>query len=72
MFSGKLFRSRWAALLWSAGILWTAYDVASASPPAKTDAAHHSAVQNPGGSQDAAAVGITNQDMAVLHSYLGN
>lgn len=28
----RLFRSRWAALLWSAGILWAAYDVASDAP----------------------------------------
>jgi len=30
----RLFRSRWAALLWAGGILWTAYDVAdNQSPP---------------------------------------
>jgi len=28
----RLFRSRWAALFWSAGILWTAYDVADDAP----------------------------------------
>ena len=38
MFSGKIFRSRWAALLWAGGVIWTAYDVAEASaPPAKAD-----------------------------------
>jgi hypothetical protein len=26
--SSRLFRSRWAAVLWAAGILWVAYDVA--------------------------------------------
>ena len=36
MFS-RLFKSRWAALFWSAGIVWTAYDVAGAAPtPAPT------------------------------------
>ena len=30
----RLFRSRWAALLWSLGILWTAYDVAGTAPSA--------------------------------------
>ena len=30
MIPSGLFRSRWAALLWAAGIVWTAYDVASA------------------------------------------
>lgn len=29
----KLFRSRWAALLWAAGILWFAIDVAGFSAP---------------------------------------
>ena len=27
-----VFKSRWWALVWGAGILWTAYDVASAQP----------------------------------------
>ncbi|KQM67775.1 hypothetical protein ASE75_02395 [Sphingomonas sp. Leaf17] len=27
----KLFRSRWAALLWAGGILWTAVDVADSN-----------------------------------------
>ena len=30
----RLFRSRWAALLWAGGILWTAYDVANDAPSA--------------------------------------
>jgi hypothetical protein len=33
----RLFRSRWAALLWAAGICWTAYEVA-APDPAPTEA----------------------------------
>ncbi len=28
----RLFRSRWAALFWSAGIIWTTYDVAGDAP----------------------------------------
>lgn len=27
-----IFRSRWVALLWAAGILWFAYDFASSAP----------------------------------------
>lgn len=27
-----IFRSRWVALLWAAGILWFAYDFASSEP----------------------------------------
>jgi len=30
----KLFRNRWWALLWAAGIIWMAYDVAA--PPDET------------------------------------
>jgi hypothetical protein len=33
MFSAKIFRSRWSALFWAGGILWTAYDVAEANAP---------------------------------------
>jgi hypothetical protein len=31
MFSAKIFRNRWFALIWAGGILWTAYDVAEAN-----------------------------------------
>jgi hypothetical protein len=31
----RIFRSRWWALLWAAGILWTAYDFTA--PPAASD-----------------------------------
>ena len=30
----RVFRSRWSALFWAGGILWTAYDVAAAEPSA--------------------------------------
>ena len=64
----RLFRSRWAALAWSAGILWTAYDVASDAPapqpatvPGKT-AAQSTAAQ----STDATGVTFDPRDLAVL------
>ena len=28
----RLFRSRWSALLWAGGIVWTPYDVADSAP----------------------------------------
>ena len=34
MVPSRLFRSRWSALVWAGGILWTAYDVASDQPQA--------------------------------------
>ena len=36
----SLFRSRWLALLWCAGIIWTAIDVSSASDPGDEVAAN--------------------------------
>lgn len=30
--SARLFRSRWAALLWAGGVLWTAADIAQSAP----------------------------------------
>jgi hypothetical protein len=58
---GKIFRSRWAALLWAAGIVWTAYDVAEANAPpkhavAKTHAQSTDAADGATGDQDAALV----------------
>ena len=34
----RLFRSRWAALFWAAGICWTAYDVAGSAPATPANA----------------------------------
>ena len=33
----KLFRSRWAALLWAGGILWTTIDVVGFAPAQSSD-----------------------------------
>jgi hypothetical protein len=32
MRSSTIFKSRWMALLWAAGIIWFAYDVANSQP----------------------------------------
>ena len=39
MLPRNLFRSRWSALFWAGGILWTAYDIANAQPSAPGNAA---------------------------------
>ena len=59
MFGPRLFRSRWAALFWSAGVIWTAYDIADAAPatPAKP---HVAAVA------DATGEAIDPTDLAAL------
>ena len=46
----RLFRSRWSALLWAAGILYLAYDVAGSQPAddnsADAEAAQAAALAN--------------------------
>ena len=59
----KIFRSRWAALLWSAGILWTAYDVAEAAAPPKPAVAAAKPAAQP-------TVGISNDDLAALSALV--
>lgn len=66
MISTKIFRSRWAALFWAAGIIWTAYDVASANTP---DPVTNNATA---ADTDATGVAIDNRDLAVLANAMGN
>ncbi len=57
----RLFRSRWAALFWSAGILWTAYDVANDAPqPAQA------ALANTPAAEDATGATFDAADLAIL------
>jgi hypothetical protein len=39
MKTSSIFRSRWMALLWAAGIIWFAYDVAGSTPATDKKAA---------------------------------
>ncbi|MES3082917.1 hypothetical protein [Sphingomonas faeni] len=64
----RLFRSRWAALFWSAGIVWTAYDVASDAPePATTNATSAVAAQP----TDAVGAAFNADDLAILANAAG-
>ncbi len=36
MRTSSIFKSRWMALIWAAGILWLAYDVAESAPQASS------------------------------------
>lgn len=66
MVPSRLFRNRWSALLWSAGILWTAYDVAMANRgPAPNNAARPAAVQ------DATGEAVDPADLAILANAAG-
>lgn len=59
----RLFRSRWAALFWSAGILWTAYDVANDAPEQSTLSGSETAAAQP---TDATGAVFNARDLAVL------
>lgn len=59
----RLFRSRWAAAFWAAGIVWTAYDVASGSPP--TPKPRATATIAPA-AVDATGAAVDAADLAVL------
>lgn len=58
----KLFRSRWAALLWAAGILWFAVDVAGSAPARKDPTANASAPAD----TDATGEVVQNSDLEIL------
>lgn len=56
----RLFRSRWAAIVWALGILWTAYDVVGSGPgtpsAANANAELHDATGTPVDKDDLAAL----------------
>jgi hypothetical protein len=64
--TSKIFRSRWAALLWAGGVLWTAYDVASAAP---SNSAHGN--QATAAETDATGVAVDKDDLAILANAMG-
>ncbi|RZL75373.1 MAG: hypothetical protein EOP66_11040 [Sphingomonas sp.] len=64
----RLFRSRWAALFWSAGIVWTAYDVANDAPEPATNAVSGNVVEQP---TDAVGAPINADDLAILANATG-
>ncbi len=56
----SIFKSRWMALLWAAGIIWFAYDTATSAPSAKSSSA--SASENADRPTDATGAPITPAD----------
>ncbi len=61
----KIFLSRWSALLWAGGILWTAVDVAGFAPAAAP--ANETAPDN---QTDATGVAVDNDDLATLANVM--
>lgn len=66
----RIFRSRWAALLWASGIMWTAYDVATANTPDTQAPAAKATSAAP--LTDAAGSAIDPEDLAALANTLGD
>ncbi|WP_242139968.1 MULTISPECIES: hypothetical protein [unclassified Sphingomonas] len=63
----KIFVSRWSALFWAAGILWTAVDTVGFAP------AHHAGQAKPVASiTDATGSAVSPQDLATLANALQN
>lgn len=67
----SLFRSRWKALLWAAGIIWTAIDVSGSAPHAH--AGGDNAVVADGGPVDASGAPVdaeqTSQAQRLLEQF---
>jgi hypothetical protein len=61
----RLFRSRWAALIWAGGILWTAVDVAGYAPSRQPD--NQAAITAP---TDATGEAVQNSDLVALAAAL--
>jgi hypothetical protein len=62
----NIFRNRWWALLWAAGILWFAYDYAGSAPA--TDASSTNAEQP----TDATGAPVTSDDENRLASAINS
>jgi len=63
----KIFRSRWSALFWAGGVIWTAYDVASANTPDPS-----AANKAPAAVTDATGAPVSKDDLAILANAMGN
>lgn len=66
----KLFLSRWSALLWGGGILWTAVDTVGFGPPARTPATAQPTPARPEDQTDATGSAVNSDDLAVLANAL--
>ena len=60
----RLFRSRWVALLWAGGVIWTAVDVAGSAP---APSASHTAA----GPVDAMGDEANAADLAAIANVIG-
>ncbi len=66
MKTSSIFKSRWMALLWAAGILWWAYDTANSAPQADGNDA------NAEQATDVTGAPVTNEDEQTLAAELNS
>ncbi|MEO9130183.1 MAG: hypothetical protein ABI240_03130 [Sphingomonas sp.] len=59
----KLFRSRWSALFWAAGILWLAVDVAGYAPASKPEPTANTSASTDAADTDATAEAKSDIDI---------
>lgn len=69
-----IFKSRWMALVWAAGILWGAYDVASAQPQGKADTGNNASASDGSADQptDVTGAPITPEDEQKLANAINS
>jgi cytochrome oxidase Cu insertion factor (SCO1/SenC/PrrC family) len=67
MRTSSIFKSRWMALIWAAGIIWLALDVAGG----KQGAATNTAANNEIAATDIAGEPVTNEDEQKVADALG-
>lgn len=60
-----IFKNRWMALLWAAGVIWFAYDVANSQPQASNASANSDQT-------DATGAAITSDDTNKLAEELNS
>ena len=60
-----IFKNRWMALLWAAGVIWFAYDVANSQPQASNASANSDQT-------DATGAAITSDDTNKLAAELNS
>jgi hypothetical protein len=65
MRTSSVFRSRWMALIWAAGILWLAWDVAGSTPQSDNEANAEQAT-------DATGAPVTSDDEQKLADALNS
>ena len=63
--TSSVFKSRWMALLWAAGIIWFAYDVAGSQPHDSNTSANSEAT-------DATGAALSNADVNKLAQELNS